>query len=361
VNFLKGEKMKQLIKKEAQKESLNSNWLTVAVLVLCFVFPAVPEETAQESQQPDPNAPSKIIRGYKVDTSRKDDEGNFVRTPVYADPNEVPPPAKPAAKPSAISSTFTAKLQKASAYIGPEIYSFKYKEPGIMEEEGIFYGIHFGCTSREWISAPPKNSSKGGGMFRAEGRLAFGQVDYDGGLGDLDTGEIYPYSINNINDLVFEGRFLLGADMLIRDTLGTIYSGIGYRYLNDDPSFDPYSYERESNYLYIPLGSEIYTSFKADWYWGARIEFDYLLWGMQRSHLSDIGYYDVDNRQNSGYGYRASVRFEHKSNDAVFAIEPFFRYWDIDDSEVEYAGYGFYGLEPANETKEIGIQLFWIF
>ena len=42
--------------------------------------------------------------------------------------------------------------------------------------------------------------------------------------------------------------------------------------------------------------------------------------GMQRSHLSDIdpAYSDADNRQNSGYGYRASVRFQHKSKDVIF-------------------------------------------
>ena len=225
-----------------------------------------------------------------------------------------------------------------------------------MENEGIFYGMHFGCTSRDWVST---SSSNGGSVFKAEGRFAFGRVDYDGGLQDLETGEITPDTINGINDLVLEGRVLLGADMLIQDILGTLYSGVGYRYLNDDPSFEPYGYERESNYLYIPLGGEIFANLMSDWYWGARIEFDYLAWGMQNSHLSDIdpAFPDIHNRQNSGYGYRASVRFEHKSKKAVFAIEPFYRYWDIDDSEVEYGVW----VEPDNSTKEIGVQLFWIF
>ena len=31
------------------------------------------------------------------------------------------------------------------------------------------------------------------------------------------------------------------------------------------------------------------------------------------------------------------------------------------DSEVSTAGFGTYGLEPANETTEIGVQLFWMF
>jgi hypothetical protein len=49
------------------------------------------------------------------------------------------------------------------------------------------------------------------------------------------------------------------------------------------------------------------------------------------------------------------------SKDAVFVIEPFLRYWDIDNSDVEYAGYDIYVWEPANETTEYGIQLIWMF
>lgn len=219
-----------------------------------------------------------------------------------------------------------------------------------MENEGIFYGLNISCISRDWVSA---SSSNGGSVFKAEGRFAFGQVDYDGALSDGT-----PYKIDGINDLVLEGRLLLGVDMLFRDILGTLYSGVGYRYLNDDTSFDPYGYERESNYLYIPLRGEVYTNLKANWYWGAGIEFDYLAWGMQNSQLSDYdpALPDIHHSQNSGYGYRASIRFEHRGKKEVFAIEPFFRYWDIDDSEIKYGT-----LEPSNDTKEIGVQLFWIF
>lgn len=351
--------MRQVIKKEA---SSNLNWLVLVTQILIFLVSDV-------SKGSEPNAPTRkdqkyIIQKYEIkkDASGKlmtDKSGNFIFVPVYEkEPNEVPPITMPTIQPSALFPTFRTKLQKESVYIGPEVYSYKYKEPSYMEEEGIFYGMHFGYTSRDWVSASPKESSlDGGSVFMAEGRFAFGRVDYDGGISDGT-----PYKIDGISDLVLEGRLLLGADMLIQDILGTLYSGVGYRYLNDDTSFDPYGYERESNYLYIPLGGEIYTNLKADWYWGARIEFDYLAWGMQNSHLSDFDptLPDIHNRQNSGYGYRASVRFEHKSKKAVFAIEPFYRYWDIDESEHEFNAFGEF-WEPANDTKEIGIQLFWIF
>jgi len=350
-----------MISREAQEGSINLIWLAVAALTLIFIVPAVSEEIAQEPQEADPNAPQKIIRGYKVDTSRKDEDGNFIRTPVYEEvSSEVPPVARPAVMPTtqspALSAALGVGLQRTSWDIGPEIYSFKYEEPGYMEEEGVFYGVRFGYTSRSWVPASPKESpSDGGAMFRAEGRFAFGQVDYDGALMDGT-----PLTYDNQDDFVFEGRLLLGGDRMGGNVLNTLYAGIGYRYLYDDlGSGGLGGYERESNYLYVPLGYQFDSSHKVGWSFGFGDEFDIFIIGEQRSHLSDLDPIlpDVDNRQNSGYGYRASLRFQHKSKDAIFTIEPFFRYWDIEDSEFEYGVL----FEPANETTEIGIQLFWIF
>ena len=217
----------------------------------------------------------------------------------------------------------------------------------------MFYAVRLGYTARDWVSPSPQESPSGGGiMFRAEARLALGQVDYDGGLQDLQTGEISPLTVDNIDDFALEGRLLLGADRLGGEMLNTLYTGIGYRYLNDDLSSAPGGYERESNYYYVPIGYEIDTNLQADWSWGGRIEFDYLLWGLQRSHVYPI----LENRQNSGHGYRASLKLQKQSTDAMFVIEPFFRYWDIDKSEVEPGGF-----EPKNETAEYGIQFVWMF
>jgi hypothetical protein len=351
--------MKRVINKQLQKRRVDLIWPIVAVLIMAFAIPVFSNESARETQQTDPNAPRKILRGYKVDTSRRDEEGKFVRIPVYeGEPNEVPPVVPTAAKPKT-SAAIEAGLQRITVDVGPELYSFKYKEPGYIEEEGIFYGVHFGYTVHDIVPAVPAESqSDRGAMYRAEGRFAFGRVDYDGALMD-ET----PYRVNNVDDFTFEGRFLLGADILNEDTLSTLYSGIGYRYLNDDLSLDPAGYERESKYLYVPLGYQLDNSYKAGWSFGFGAEFDFFIFGNQRSHLSDFDptYRDVDNRQNDGYGYRVSVRLRHKSKDAIFVVEPFFRYWDIDDSDMEYIGDGTYVLEPANETTEIGVQLYWMF
>ena len=285
-------------------------------------------------------------------------EGTGYEASISTDLTAAPPAARPLPYPA---------LQNKLFDIGTEVYHFEYEEPGLMEEKGLFYGLRFGYTGRGWVTPSPEASpADGGTMFRAEGRLAFGQVDYDGSVIDLETNDRTPYSMDDIDDWVFEGRLLLGADWLHRSALNTLYLGIGYRYLNDDTSFDPVGYERESNYLYLPVGYQFDGSNETGWSLGFGAEFDVFISGNQKSHLSDADptYPDVDNRQDSGYGYRASIKLQHKSKNGIFVLEPFIRYWDIDDSEIEYfevSGTTYEVVEPANETTEYGLSILWMF
>lgn len=273
-------------------------------------------------------------------------------------PEREKPKAEPAEmKPEKPEPAPERLLRRIAYEIGPELYSFEYEEPGVMKDKGIFYGVTLSATYRDWISDYPRQAlTENKMMIRGEGRFAFGQVDYDGAIQDIETGEVYPYKVDNQDDFVLEGRLLLGPEWLSGHLLSTLYAGIGYRYLNDDSSSDPHGYERESNYYYVPIGYEIDIDLQAGWSWAGRIEYDYFLWGLQRSHLLSI----VENRQNGGYGYRASIKLQKTSKDVNFVIEPFFRYWDIDDSEFEYTWWGG-GLEPANNTTEYGVQLIWMF
>jgi len=371
------------MQKMTGKKVLNLNWSVVFIFAMILAVPAVFGEEGTEKA--DSNATKGEIRGYRAERDPK--TGKMVTYPVYGDQEEnavryrvktdasgepvkdeegnflfVAEPNAPRPVPLVEESTYSpsepvpSKLlpSEYSVDIGPEIYHFKYKEPGYMEEEGMFYGVRFGITYRDWPIPELKTSEPdGGGMFRAEGRLAFGRVDYDGALMDGT-----PYKINGINDLAFEGRLLLGHDQLSAETLSTLYFGVGYRYLNDDLATDPAGYERESNYLYVPFGFNIDIGQKVGWSLGFGAEFDLFVLGRQESHLSDYDPLlpDVDNDQDSGYGYRASVKLQNKSENSVFIIEPFFRYWDIDKSDVEPLGY-----EPANETTEFGLELIWLY
>ena len=306
------------------------------------------EEMAEAA---DANAPGKIIIGYQV---KEKETGRFVKIPVYGDqPKEIPTVTKPSPKEEL--TIYAAGVQRHTWEIGSEVYHFRYKEPGVMEDNGVFYGTVVGYTYRGWVPVSPEESfSEDKGLLRLEGRFASGQVDYEGAL---SSGT--PYEIENIDDYVFETRLLFGIEELDEDWLASLYSGIGYRYLNDDPSFDPYGYERESNYLYVPLGYQLDGSFRNGWSWGTNFEMDILVWGKQYSHMSDIGYLDIDNRQHKGYGLRGTVRLRNKNEKRIILIEPFIRYWNIDDSDISYAGSGYYGIEPANRTTEFGVQVVW--
>jgi len=219
----------------------------------------------------------------------------------------------------------------------------------------MFYGLRLGYTSRDWVPSSTEELSSGvGAMSRLEARFAYGQVDYDGA-----TQGGSPLSIGGIDDLVFEGRLLLGTDWLVGgEMLNTLYAGIGYRYLRDDLSVHSGGYLRESNYIYVPLGYQLDGSLESGWSWAAGLEYDFFIWGKQRSHLSDVSLFlpIVDNEQDSGFGYRAHLRLQNKESDGVLIIEPFVRFWDIDKSEMNM---GF--LEPANETTEVGISVIWMY
>ena len=81
------------------------------------------------------------------------------------------------------------------------------------------------------------------------------------------------------------------------------------------------------------------------------MEVDFLLNGQQNSNgIPVLG--DIENNQDSGYGLRASVKFQKHWEKSDFIIEPFVRYWNIDDSDIVNGV-----IEPANETTEFGIHL----
>lgn len=238
------------------------------------------------------------------------------------------------------------ELPKYTREAGVETYYFKYKEPSVMREQGVFSGVTGAYTYHNGI------------MLKAEGRGAIGQVDYKNS-GTLD----------NIDDFTLEFRGLGGYDLdVFTATVVTPYIGLGYRYLNDDSkgkitSTGAAGYERESNYLYTPIGIETLTELNNRWFFGVNLEYDYFWKGVQKSHLSDVdrGFNDLENDQNKGYGVRGSIKLVMKGERLDFVIEPFVRYWNIDKSEEQNLSFsgvlvGF-GYEPKNHTIESGLKL----
>ena len=112
---------------------------------------------------------------------------------------------------------------------------------------------------------------------------------------------------------------------------------------------DPNGYLRESNYVYVPFTGEL--RFKGGvWEFDLRGELDYLLFGLQESHMEPR---TLRHDQHSGYGLRASAKLQVNldGNKTGVFVEPFYRYWDIQDSQAN-GGY----LEPHNTTREFGLR-----
>lgn len=281
---------------------------------------------------------------------------------VAPDSNEVR--RKPAAEKQQVGIQLKAPdydlgLLRHSFEFGPEYYRYIYKEPGDHEikDTGDFFGGILNYTYRWWVPASPNEPlSDTKGAFRAEFRYANGNADYDGFLTDGETYD--PYEIQDITFDAFETRLMLGIDDLEKNCLASLSTGVGYRYSTDDSSFDPYGYKRESNYIYIPIAYQLDCKFENNWAWGLKLEADILAWGEQKSYLSHVGDPDITNRQRHGYGLRAAVSLQNKTKVGVFIVEPFIRYWNIDQSEsVYYSPYEYY--EPKNNTTEYGVHILW--
>ena len=237
---------------------------------------------------------------------------------------------------------------------GVDSLYFKYEEPGYMEEDGVLFGF-----AGSYIYHGNNHL-----MLDADVSLVFGELDYDGQTQDGTPAKAAT------EDSIFETRGLIGYDFYLPNNfVFTPFVGIGYRYWNDDIGGSG-GYEREIRYLYSPLGARFLQVIDANWSWGLNLEYDLLLSGEVKSHLSDVhpAFDDVENDQDfgDGYGVGFSVMINRKISDRFgLSFEPYIKYWDIDRSNVSYwtvqdipvAS----GIEPANETTAIGLRVYFTF
>ena len=256
--------------------------------------------------------------------------------------------------------------------ISPEAFYYWYTEPNgasstFAKLKGTMYGINAKFTHRisenQYIHSWQDILSDVNkiNMFRVEGRFAYGSLDYSTDVAGIGTDNGEP-------NYVFEGRGLIGYDIpVFVSSRVTPYLGIGYRYLLDDAGghttdSGALGYDRESHYAYIPIGLETNTHISSTWDIGGTIEYDYFLGGKQYSHFEDISMdsTNIKNTQHSGYGVRGSVKLAQINEGPDYFIEPFVRYWHINDSDFSSGllqGSSVIGLEPANSTTEYGINL----
>ena len=229
----------------------------------------------------------------------------------------------------------------------------EYQEPGVMEETGMLQGFVGSYIYH----------NDNGLMADISLRIGYGELEYDG-----RTWGGTPLRMDTENG-VLELRGLVGYDHELNgDRFITPFVGIGYRYLNNDTNYAG-GYEREIEYLYVPIGISTDSPLTGDWRWGVNMEYDLFLGGRVYSYLGNVhpAYNTLENDQDfmDGYGARFSLNFEKEISDNLsLSIEPFVRYWNIEDSNVSiltvYGTPVAYGYEPKNDTTTYGLRIGFI-
>jgi len=213
---------------------------------------------------------------------------------------------------------------------GLEVGDFHYRESHIMREDGWQGGVYGSIAilaARPWY-------------FQFYMSMVGGDVEYDGGYhsGGSLKGDTSNYIFN------FRGiaGFMIGEDGFCIMP----YSGLGYRYLNNDLNdLGVGGYEREQAYLYLPLGVDISTTLSSSGQWkiGLKSEFDWMFHGENKS--GDI---EFDGQDGRGVRFIPYIRYD--INDKIgLKLEIFGEYWKINDSDVNQ-GY----LEPENASNYYG-------
>lgn len=254
--------------------------------------------------------------------------------------------------------------RRHSFSVGTETYSYDYRETvngaRFMSMKGAYSGLSVDYAYR--INPKDSNYSEYVDEVRVQSRLAGGKVDYDGSN-----------TFSGIRDTVFEMRGLLAKNYSLGEgTSAAPYIGLGYRYLNDGfEKNSPGGYNRESKYWYLPVGGDLKFRVRDGWGLSMNLEYDQLLAGTQKSHLEDVdpSYETLSNDQRKGYGIRGAVMVSKDITKGVnLFVEPFVRYWSIEDSDFsplvingvtqcDSNGLCDGGFEPSNVTKEIGLKM----
>jgi hypothetical protein len=244
-------------------------------------------------------------------------------------------------------------IQRHSAGVGFEISNMYYDEPEYMRNKGFMYGVYGDYTFRS-------NHF----MFKLDGRFSLGNIDY----WSSETG-----IVDGQRDYNFETRSSVGYDIRTasRKAIFTPFIGFGYRYLFDGLSASGYGgYDRTQHYLYTPLGMETMFPIGTNWKFGLTGEYDLFWQGWNYSDLKDsgLGLDRVLFYQRDGLGTRYSIKTIRRFGKIDFAMEPYFRYWNIDESDF---GFGkkrtdvsgnpdyisIYYVEPHNTTTEWGLKV----
>jgi hypothetical protein len=244
--------------------------------------------------------------------------------------------------------------------LGAEIFYYRYQEPNPVgvTNQGPMYGFDADYAYRP--ACPSFLNNFIANVYSLQARYATSRdLEYKGsGI------------VKGKHDDADEFRGLIGKDYFVGTNIRmTPYLGFGYRYLFDHgngqlSSSDNYGYDRKSHYYYLPLGGDMAVAMPHHWEIDYNIEYDIFLHGVQKSYLSDGDQFggnnpNITNNQDKGFGIRGSIRFLKHGPLVDFYVEPYIRFWNIEQSSAVTAsvdGHEQTLVEPKNNTTEVGSE-----
>lgn len=245
-------------------------------------------------------------------------------------------------------ASYSESIKKNNQKFSLMVNSYRYEEPHLMELNGGGLGLDY--IYKHYINA-----------FYLDSYFSYHSSSNK--YTSKNTG-----SMENDPTWYVDLKLLLGYEISDKSSNISLspYTGIGFRYLDNDTSnilssTGASGYLRINKLYYVPLG--IISTYK----WGnnrkleIQIEYDHLLYGKQLSDLKGISHYtrDAIHHQYNGYGINGHVLYTIKKT----SVGPFFKYWNIDGSTKDFNSSNpyVYTIEPANNTVEVGIKVSFIF
>ncbi len=231
--------------------------------------------------------------------------------------------------------------------LGIDGYQDNYKEHIV----GLSEHARFGGFTADYIH------SSNGYFTSVQSRMAYGKDNYKSVSG----------IINGIPQYEGELRLITGVSIPIPDIGGVQaivpYFGIGGRYFYDNSKNQItntgfFGYDRRIMQAYLPIGANWEFTHGGITFW-PNMEFDTLIYGRVNSRLRnfDPTENNITNTQKKGYGARGELMVGQKRDGYSWQVGPYFRYWDIKDSNLKFDAGGStpgFLVEPANTRLQTG-------
>lgn len=230
------------------------------------------------------------------------------------------------------------KKKPSTLFIGLDLRSYKYEEPGFVSHEGLMYGAWLDYTGTSSI-----------GAYGLKGHFLYGGLKYVGALCDT-LGNCTPYETSNQKDIIFNGAF----DYLIKTNTNFTYKiGVGYRYLYDTVSETGF-YQRTGAWVYLPFGVVIDTVVNNE----LKLQFDFyyslIIYGGIKSNLSEVSsqYGDIYLSQ-TGNALNFAASLIYKKD---YKLGLYYEGWNLNESGIGTTG-DLSVVEPKNHSVSYGVKL----